>query len=274
MRRLAAAAVALAVLPGAARAATVVVGAQYDAFSPSAAAVLPGETVRWQNVGGRAHTVTADDGSFASGELAAGTSFEQVFASIGTYPYHCSLHPAMTGRIDVRAVVLDPLPVAAVPAGNLVEFSGRTADPSAPVRVERSVGGAFTAVAAATPDAAGAWRVTTRVRASGEYRATSPGGASDPRRLLVSDRRVLVRGTRRGVAVEVTPPLPYGRVLLQQRLRDRFGWWPVGRARLDYVSEASFRLRRAAPARVVLVAADGWTPLATSRVIGLGGGGQ
>lgn len=264
---LVAAAAALAPAAGAAT----TVGVQFDAFGPAQVSILPGETVRWQNVGSRIHTVTADDGSFASGDLPPGAAFTQQFSTPGAYAYHCALHPAMTGEVDVTPVLLDPLPGQAVPAGDSVAFGGRTADPSRPVRVERALpDGGFETVAFATPAADGAWKTTLPARASGEYRAADDAGASLPRRLLVSDRRVAVRRTRRGIAVTVSPPLPYGRVVLQLRLRDRFGWWPAARARLDYVSQATFRVRRRVRARAVLVGRDGWTALATSRVLRLG----
>jgi hypothetical protein len=71
--------------------------------------------------------------------------------------------------------------------------------------------------------------------------------------------------------VRVTPPAPYGRVQLHAYRSERFGWWPDATRRLDYLSETTFpsKPRR----RVVLVDRDGWTPVATSRVIRLGGGG-
>jgi hypothetical protein len=106
-------------------------------------------------------------------------------------------------------------------------------------------------------------------RVSGDYRAATGAGASESRRLLVSDRKVIVRRTRRGLAVTVIPAMPYGRVVLELHLRDRFGWWPSARRRLDYLSEASFRVPRRIAARVALVTSDGWTHLATSRVVGL-----
>jgi hypothetical protein len=55
--------------------------------------------------------------------------------------------------------------------------------------------------------------------------------------------------------------------VLELYLRERFGWWPTRWARLDYVSQTSFRVRRHVPIRVVLVDRDGWTPLATSRTL-------
>jgi plastocyanin len=47
------------------------------------------------------HNITADDGSFTSGELVAGTSFDATFDAPGTYGYHCSIHPTMKGTITV-----------------------------------------------------------------------------------------------------------------------------------------------------------------------------
>ena len=56
-------------------------------------------------------------------------------------------------------------------------------------------------------------------------------------------------------------------MVLQQRLRERFGWWTVARKRFDYLSQARFVVRRHARTRAVLVDRDGWTPLAVSRVL-------
>jgi hypothetical protein len=68
--------------------------------------------------------------------------------------------------------------------------------------------------------------------------------------------------------VTVTPSAPYAPFLVERRLRERFGWWPVARGTLDYVSQARVSVRRRpAVVRVVLVDRDGWTPLATSRPV-------
>jgi hypothetical protein len=138
------------------------------------------------------------------------------------------------------------------------------------VRIERAVGAGFETVATATAAADGSWSVTAAAPATGDYRAATAAGVSESRRLLVSDRKILVRATKRGIAVTVTPALPYGRIVLQQDLRDRFGWWPLMRMRLDYVSEASFAVLRPARVRVALLDQNGWTPLVTSQVVQLG----
>jgi plastocyanin len=254
--------------PAHADAATQTVSIQFSDFGPSQLDVLPGETVEWTNVSQRRHTVTSDTAVFASGDLLGGDRFSWAFGDIGAYLYHCTVHAGMVGEVDVRRVTLGLLPPAVIPAGTRVELTGRTADPSKPVRIERSGNGTdFTAIATATPAAAGDWSTTISARATGDYRAASGADVSETRRLLVSNRRVKVRATRAGVEVTVTPSDPYARIVLQRSLRERFGWWPTSSKRLDYVSRASFRVPRPARVRAVLVDRDGWTALATSPML-------
>jgi hypothetical protein len=62
-----------------------------------------GQSVRWTNQDGAAHTVTADDGAFDSGSLAGGKEFSFAFDGAGTYAYHCNIHPGMKGTVTVAA---------------------------------------------------------------------------------------------------------------------------------------------------------------------------
>ncbi|MDX6690082.1 MAG: hypothetical protein QOG15_1539 [Solirubrobacteraceae bacterium] len=242
---------------------------QFGAFAPAQVDVLPGETVMWTNGSPRQHTVNADDGSFASGVLASGNTFTRRFPTVGTYAYHCIIHLNMTGEIDVRRVTLQPLPSTAVGPGTKVELHGRTADPGVPVRIERADGASFTTVGTTTPAPDGTWGASISASQSAYYRAANDRGASQTRRLLVSGRKIRIRATRRGVSVRVTPALPDARVVLQQYLRERFGWWSVKSARLDFVSYARFRVHRPARVRVLLIGPDGSTPIAKSKVLTL-----
>jgi plastocyanin len=243
------------------------VSIQFSDYRPSQLDVLPGETVSWTNVSQRTHTVTSDTGLFDSGNVFGGGHFSMQFKTVGTYGYHCTIHPNITGEIDVRRVTLEPLPPAAVPAGKAVEFSGRTADPTQPVGIQRADGSAFKTVATATPAADGSWKATVKAEATGDYRAVSGADASETRRLRVSIWKVLVRPTRAGVDVTVAPSAPYARFLVEIYLRERFGWWPVASGSVDYISQAQVRVPRPARVRIVLVDTDGWTPLATSPVV-------
>jgi plastocyanin len=64
-------------------------------FGPRTLKVKVGTTVIWTNHDVDSHTVTFDDGSVESGELAPGDSFEFTFTTTGTYNYHCSMHPEL-----------------------------------------------------------------------------------------------------------------------------------------------------------------------------------
>jgi plastocyanin len=252
-----------AAAPASAAAAVQPVTAEYAAFAPAQVDALPGDGVAWTNTSPREHTVTSDDGTFPASDLPAGSRYAWTFTQVGAFAYHCSIHPSMTGEIDVRRVTLEPGPPAAIAPGTPVRLSGRTADPGQPVRVLRG----DAVVSTASPAADGTWSATVRPTATESYRAMSGADSSETRVILVSGRHVRIRLTRRGVAVSVHPSVPGARIVLEQRLRERFGWWIVARRRLDFLSEASFRLHRRAPVRAVLVARDGWSPLATSPVL-------
>jgi plastocyanin len=72
-------------------------------FSPHDITVAVGDSVTWTNSDAQGHTATADDGSFDTGTIGNGTSKSVTFATAGTFAYHCSIHPAMTGTVTVEA---------------------------------------------------------------------------------------------------------------------------------------------------------------------------
>lgn len=77
-------------------------------YAPATRVVPPGTWVTWSNNGEDAHTVTALDGSFDSGNLDPSEGFSWYFDQPGTYPYLCSWHPWMLGRVVVSGAVPDP----------------------------------------------------------------------------------------------------------------------------------------------------------------------
>lgn len=72
------------------------------AFNPDLVNTAVGSTVTWANLDSPTHTVTADDGSFDSGELATDATFEFTFDEPGEFTYHCEIHSTMTGTIFVE----------------------------------------------------------------------------------------------------------------------------------------------------------------------------
>lgn len=71
-------------------------------FSAGSLKVAAGTTVTWTNNDNVTHTVTADDGSFDSGNIAAGGIFKHTFSTAGTFNYHCTIHPGMKASVVVN----------------------------------------------------------------------------------------------------------------------------------------------------------------------------
>jgi nitrite reductase (NO-forming) len=71
-------------------------------YLPNVLMVPLGATVTWTNDDpGMTHTVTAADGSFDSGMLAAGQSWSYTFDQPGEFDYACTPHPWMKGHVSV-----------------------------------------------------------------------------------------------------------------------------------------------------------------------------
>lgn len=71
-------------------------------FTFAATSVAPGGLVTVVNDDSAAHTVTAEDGAFDSGDVRGGaTSSFQAPDEAGTYEFQCEIHPDMTGTLTV-----------------------------------------------------------------------------------------------------------------------------------------------------------------------------
>jgi plastocyanin len=91
-----------------------------NVFAQQIVRIQPGETVEWTNEGRAPHSVTADDGSWDSGDLQPGAEFSHTFAEPGIYTYYCRYHGSpgvgMIGTVAVGDVAL-PGPTGSVGPG-------------------------------------------------------------------------------------------------------------------------------------------------------------
>jgi plastocyanin len=73
------------------------------AFNPSDITVKKGTTVTWSNNDNMTHTVQETDGKKGpnSSDLAPGDKYSFTFDETGTFAYHCSIHPSMSGSVVV-----------------------------------------------------------------------------------------------------------------------------------------------------------------------------
>jgi len=86
-----------------------------NAFSPNpfSESIAVKATVKWANAdvgtggyGGSTgvshHLVSNTLGVFDTGIIGPGSTHTVTFAAAGSYPYHCSIHPTMTGTITIN----------------------------------------------------------------------------------------------------------------------------------------------------------------------------
>ena len=71
-------------------------------YQPDALTMRVGDTVEWKNADIVPHTVTAADKSFNSGAIKPGATWKLVVKKAGTFPYVCTPHPNMHGKLIVE----------------------------------------------------------------------------------------------------------------------------------------------------------------------------
>jgi plastocyanin len=72
------------------------------AFAPAALTVTAGTTVTWKNEDDSPHRIGDKNGTFKSTALDTDDTFSHTFAAPGEYPYICTIHPYMVGKIIVK----------------------------------------------------------------------------------------------------------------------------------------------------------------------------
>jgi len=72
-------------------------------FTPQVVHVRPGDTIVWTNRDLVAHNVTANAVQLRSGDLAPGQSWRYTVRPGASFGYLCTLHPVMTGRVELEA---------------------------------------------------------------------------------------------------------------------------------------------------------------------------
>ena len=77
-------------------------------FIPSKVSINAGDTISWTNDDTAVHTTTGGSistgttGTFDSGLIQSGVTYEYTFDSAGTFDYFCVVHPWMSGSISVN----------------------------------------------------------------------------------------------------------------------------------------------------------------------------
>jgi plastocyanin len=133
-------------------AAPAVVSVQDFSFTSAVVTVGQGETVTWRFHS--LHTSTSNQGFWDSGERGGG-DYVVTFLDAGTFRYHCSMHPWMTGKVRVPMTAS-----GAASAGWRLRWSTRTSTPSNrrfDVRYKRVGASSWTAFRSGTAKRAGSF---------------------------------------------------------------------------------------------------------------------
>jgi len=97
---------------------TTEVETQDNKFAPETITVEAGGTITFKNTGKDAHTATAEDKSFDTGNLSAGQSKTVTVKTAGTFKYICIYHESlgMVGTITVTGAAGEPPAGIATPS--------------------------------------------------------------------------------------------------------------------------------------------------------------
>jgi len=71
-------------------------------FAPATITVPVNSTITWVNKDDIPHVILSNDGLFKSKALDTDDKFSYTFTKAGTYPYYCSIHPKMQGKVVVE----------------------------------------------------------------------------------------------------------------------------------------------------------------------------
>ena len=194
-------------------------------FAPVDLHVLVGTNVTWRNGDSALHSVTANDGSFASDRLPPGGTYAHTFTAQGTFRYFCRVHRNMRGVIEVSALGLTG-PTDPVRAGGQATLVALAAPGTPLLQLERDGAVVDTAV----PDAEGHASFTVTADKPAHYRIR----AGEETSAIVSVRVapiITVSATRRGRTVHVratiAPAQAGARVVLGDYVRERFDYLPL-----------------------------------------------
>ena len=88
--------------PGAVEGKSVKAGMSNFAFIPATLEIGVGTTIAWTNNDQMAHSVTSDDGSWDSGLIEPGATWQRTFETPGSFAFHCTPHPFMKGVVTVK----------------------------------------------------------------------------------------------------------------------------------------------------------------------------
>jgi plastocyanin len=220
------------------------------AFKPATVTIATGSAIRWSNRDTKAHQVVANNGAFASPIIGAGHNWTHAFNTAGTYRYHDSLHPALTGKVVVTGPPPEVTIGAAVPIvnyGDTTTVSGQVSNgqvgQTVTLYAQQYGVPSFTLIATMLTGANGVWSTSVKPSLLTAYQAHWRSTISA--NILVSVRpHIAFSVSRRGrAAVKVRAARSMaGRKVYIQRFTRFHEWVKLRRVILNANSAKLYRL--------------------------------
>jgi plastocyanin len=219
------------------------------AFAPKAVTINGGDTVTWKNVDTVNHQVVANNGAFASGQIAPNRIYAKRLDTPGTYGYHDALHPTLKGTVKVTGPAPSVSIAASTPIavfGNPVHVSGAIS-PAAigdtvSIYAQPSGQASFVKIADVQTTTNGVYDYITTPQLLTSYKATWKGKTSAVVAVAVQPRLRLQRIGRWFVAR--AQPSKYGGHWVYVQRANAFGEWvSLKKVVLNSQSARRFKVR-------------------------------
>jgi plastocyanin len=240
--------VAALVAAGAVGAATTTIQITKNGFTPSSVTVNAGDTVTWHNADSKTHQVVADDGTFASPALAAGSSWSYTASKSGKFTYRDAYATTHKATLSVNAPPATLTLAPALPTviyGSSTALNGTVSNNLAnePVTLtSQAYGKSAQSIAASTTQTNGTFMFGVTPTIQTTYTAHYKTSNSAPVTVNVAPRVGLGQSGPLFVA-KVTSDLGYGgHYVIVQKRNGVGGWYSFKRVYLGDTSRAVFRL--------------------------------
>ena len=219
-------------------------------FAPKTVTIAGGDTVTWKNVDTVSHQVVANNGAFASGQIAPNRIYAKRLDTPGTYGYHDALHPVLKGTVKVTG----PAPSVSIGAstaiavyGNAIHVGGAIS-PAANadtvvVYAQPSGQASFVEIGRVQTTTNGVWDFITTPQLLTSYKATWKGKTSAIITVAVQPQLRLKRIGRWFVA-RALPNKYSGHWVYVQRLNGFGEWVSLKKVTLNSQSATRFKLRK------------------------------
>jgi plastocyanin len=219
-------------------------------FSPKTVTIAGGDTVRWKNVDTVNHQVVANNGAFASGQIAPSKTYSKRIDTPGTYTYHDALHPTLKGTVKVTGAPPSVSIGASVPIavyGNAIHVGGAIfpAAVGDTVSVYAQPNGqlSFVKIADVQTTTNGVWDLITSPQMLTSYKATWKGKESAVVQVAVTPRLTLTRAGRWFVARAKAAKSFSHRFVYVQRLNGFGDWVRLKKVTLNGQGAQRFRMK-------------------------------